>query len=663
MERIRALNIAAGGRMGSIPVSFVYNGVRHTGLPGCESESRLIDANITETTSVLRLDDTMTVTAVVTAYRDYPVTEWVLYFRNEGTADSAMLENVWAADLSFSGATPRLVVNNGDTGRIDGYTDSVLPLPEGADFTQRCEGGRPCENAFPYQRLLFDHYGYMIAIGWPGQWNSRWKGSSEGAHLWCGQETVHTVLHPHECFRTPRMCVMGFDGSVQRGINLWRRWYFSHVMPRTGGHIFPQMVHEGDNGGGIEYTETTETQQVEAIGALQSAGIKADFWWIDAGWYPCLLEGKPLWQKTGTWKPDPERYPNGLKPVSDAAHASGMKLLVWFEPERVHPESWLAGQHPEWMLRRANPAEAFRDRPENMLLNLGDPACLKWLIDHMVDLIRQSGIDIYRQDFNIRPLPFWRENEAPDRQGMLENQYLQGYLAYWNALKLAFPDLMIDSCASGGRRNDLESMRLAVPFHQTDFGYGHHPTKQKYARHFYSWIPYFRGFSESWDKQDGEYAWPDFYEPSPRLPLEEFDLMNSIAPIMSTLTYRLLKDKPEAEKLQKEMIALCKTVQPQLRGDFYPLGDSHCDAHQWSAWQFYTPEKREGLLQFFRNTQAEAPTFTARLCGLTPERSYLFRNPRSGESRTVSGAVAMESGFVENLPARHASLWLYRELD
>ena len=59
----------------------------------------------------------------------------------------------------------------------------------------------------------------------------------------------------------------------------------------------------------------------------------------------------------------------------------------------------------------------------------------------------------------------------------------------------------------------------------------------------------------------GEYAWPDFYEPSPRLPLEEFDLMNSIAPIMSTLTYRLLGDKPEAAKLQKEMIALYKTVQ------------------------------------------------------------------------------------------------------
>jgi hypothetical protein len=56
-----------------------------------------------------------------------------------------------------------------------------------------------------------------------------------------------------------------------------------------------------------------------------------------------------------------------------------------------------------------------------------------------------------------------------DRQGMTDNLHVQGYLAYWDALRRRRPNLVIDSCASGGRRNDLETMRRAVPLHPTDY--------------------------------------------------------------------------------------------------------------------------------------------------------------------------------------------------
>ena len=49
-------------------------------------------------------------------------------------------------------------------------------------------------------------------------------------------------------------------------------------------------------------------------------------------------------------------------------------------------------------------------------------------------MIDDEGIDLYRQDYNIDPLPFWRNNDAPDRQGITENKYVVGYLAYWDGL-------------------------------------------------------------------------------------------------------------------------------------------------------------------------------------------------------------------------------------
>ena len=67
------------------------------------------------------------------------------------------------------------------------------------------------------------------------------------------------------------------------------------------------------------------------------------------------------------------------------------------------------------------------------------------------------------------PLDLWRQNDAPDRQGITENHHVTGYLAYWDELLRRHPGLLIDSCASGGRRNDLETMRRSVPLWRTDF--------------------------------------------------------------------------------------------------------------------------------------------------------------------------------------------------
>ena len=52
---------------------------------------------------------------------------------------------------------------------------------------------------------------------------------------------------------------------------------------------------------------------------------------------------------------------------------------------------------------------------------------------------------------------------------MTENLHVQGYLAYWDALRRRHPGMLIDSCASGGRRNDIETLRRAVPLLRSDY--------------------------------------------------------------------------------------------------------------------------------------------------------------------------------------------------
>jgi hypothetical protein len=76
---------------------------------------------------------------------------------------------------------------------------------------------------------------------------------------------------------------------------------------------------------------------------------------------------------------------------------------------------------------------------DGILLNLGHPEALRWLIEHTAKVITEQGIDLYRQDFNMDPLEHWRRADDPDRQGMTENLYVQGYLTFWGELRRRFP--------------------------------------------------------------------------------------------------------------------------------------------------------------------------------------------------------------------------------
>ncbi len=658
MERIRALVGDLIISPEKLPVSFLYAGKCCCGLPAGKSESRFLDANIVETRYTAQLDEDVRIVAEIETYRDYPAVEWTVWFENTGSKTSGLLENVNAADLLFCGSGAKVITNNGDFCSVEGYTNTCTELTPGVTVEQSPRGGRACDSAFPYQRILFDGYGVSVAIGWPGQWHSCWSGVEGGAKLVCGQELVHTVLEPGERFRTPRMALVAFEGDLERGVNVWRRWYHAHVLPRAYGDKFPYMVQTSNNDGGIEWTSATGDQQVKAVRQTRDCQNWAELWWIDAGWYPCNVGGENNWPQTGSWYPDPERFPNGLEPIGDACKAAGFQFIVWFEPERVRYNTWIADNHPEWLLHKKTESEEEHEKV-SMLLDLTQPECLKWLSEHISGIINSCHITVYRQDFNFQPLAYWRDNEAEDRGGMVENKYVQGYLAYWDYLLLHTPNLMIDSCASGGRRNDLESMRRAVPFHQTDFGYGHHPIKQKFGQLLYSWIPYFRGFGGSWDNEEGEYVVPSYYAPPARPSYEAFDMFNTIAPMMSITNIVTLADKPEVLERQKKIVALYKRIRHHLRDDFYTLTAQHCDRTQWSAWEFYSPERKDGIVQFFRNNGAPEESFTARLHGLCPRTVYRFENGMTGETVELTGAAAMEEGFTEKLGKREASLWIF----
>jgi len=631
----------------SLPLSFSLDGKAVRGVPAefhPTVQTVRIDANLQQTTVVGMNAGGLEIRVECVEYLDFPATELIAFFSNRGNADTPVISDVKIVDGVIPMSSPALFHGNGDTCRADGYSWQKSPVTDSISlFTS---DGTSCNGAFPYMRLTGDGFCVNVAIGWPGMWRADFAPADGGTCVSIGQKRCHTVLHPGETMRTPRANFVASTGDETRSMNMWRRWYLAHILPRENGQpLDPKCcMHVFGAEGKPEFTGASEANQLRGIDAYLAKGVRPDIWWIDAGWYPCDYE----WTHTGTWTPDAARFPRGLAPIGEKCAENGMQLLLWFEPERVRPGTELDTDHPEWLIRLKNDDGSIA---ENRLLNLGDSACCEWITGRIDSIIKAAGVKIYRQDFNFSPAPYWEQAEAENRTGMIENLHIQGYLKLWDGLIQRNPGLWIDSCASGGRRNDLETMRRAVPLHYTDVGYGHHPIKQKQHRQMFEWIPYFRAHNMNWDDPiTGEYGTAGY-------PSDRFSYYAAMAPALTDMLEWDADD--EAYALAREMQPIWRrAAQLMLSGDYYPMTPCTDSPETFVACQFHDPCAEKGFLYLLRHNRCSQEAFTACFRAVDADGTYTLTEAESGETREYSGAQLL-SGMTFELPIRSGRIYFY----
>ena len=573
------------------PFSFTYAGKPSAELLktwDLKRQKRRLDDQRTEHTVVYTDPKTgLVVRSVAVEYHDFPTVEWTLYFKNTGAADTPILEAIQSLDIECRrGAEGEFVLHHqtGSPCQPNDYQPFETPLAPGAVKRISAAGGRPTNSDLPYFNLAWPGEGLIVVVGWPGQWAAEFaRDGADGVRLRAGQELTRFKLLPGEEVRTPLVVLQFWKGDRVRSQNVWRRWMLAHNLPRPGGKLPPVQLAACSSHQFGEMIQADTKSQKLFIDRYLEEGLKLDYWWMDAGWYWY----KTGWGNTGTWEVDTNRFPGGLRVISDHAHAKGVKIIVWFEPERVTAGTWLAENHPAWIL----------GGKEGGLLDLGNPEARTWLTDHVDRLLTEQGIDLYRQDFNMDPLEHWRKNDAPDRQGITEIRHVTGYLAYWDELRRRHPDMLIDSCASGGRRNDLETLRRAVPLLRSDYiiepvgNQGH-----TYGIAF--WMPYYGTGSGAIDAYMlRSVMCPNF--------IACFDVRRK------DLDYGLIR----------RVLGQWRQVAPYYFGDYYPLTPYSLDAAVWIAWQFDRPDLGEGMVQAFRRGESVYEAARFRLRGLEPTRA------------------------------------------
>jgi alpha-galactosidase len=249
---------------------------------------------------------------------------------------------------------------------------------------------------------------------------------------------------------------------------------------------------------------------------------------------------------------------------------------------------------------------------------------------------------VFRQDFNMDPLDYWNANDQPGRTGMTQVKHVTGHLAFWDELRRRHPRLWIDSCASGGRRNDLETMRRSLPLLRSDYQF--EPTGNQSQTYGISlWLPYYGTGVGPQNTHDG--AWGP----------GKYVVRSSLAPSFATGV--------DARTASEEDWSLLRTVNEEfvriqddlLYSDFYPLTDYSLENDVWMAFQFDRPAVGSGAVLVFRRTDARAATKQFVLQGLDAGAMYRIDNFDLGGTKLFSGKSLMHEGLEVSLSDAPAS--------
>ena len=657
----------------SLPISYNYDGTDYKGLSADASSSTKKVGDVTTTTFTDKVDN-VTITIECKKYEKYPVIELVGYFKNEGKDKSKIFDGIKIFDGNFTGSNGRVIANSGDYNSEFGYKDQEASLFNGFNIAISPTQGRSCNEAFPYQKIIYDEYGFNVAIGWSGVWETAFLTYDDVTNYKVGQKRCHTYIDAGETYRTPSVTMMAYTGDEDHGNNVWRKFYYDHILPVDKGteklkgmtvynqNALPDEEYEE----GDEFTKSTEENQLKALSMIEENNIKADLWWIDAGWYEITVDEKDYpkdnpavqgkWPNVGTWEVDSDRFPNGLKPIGEKCEELGMDFLVWFEPERVKKGTQIYNEHPDWILHAD---EVNYADPNTFLLDLTNQECVTWLCEHISNFIKDNKITWYREDFNMSPEYFWIDNETEDRVGMVENVWIQNFYYYWDYLLENNPGLNIDSCSSGGRRNDIETMKRAVPLHHTDFGYGYKPICQAFNETLSKWIPYYKPFLCVWDDTGSNYNQDE------RVDLDTFSkysFINNIGPMMAIgWPSSIVEDKDRLDYVNNVITPMWEKASPiMLYGDFYAVSPADRESTGWTVHEWYDVKSGKGVIKSIANSECDIGELDIALKGIDADATYKFTNDETGDTFEMKGSDAMENITLEQ-EAMSGAIWFFEK--
>ena len=329
---------------------------------------------------------------------------------------------------------------------------------------------------------------------------------------------------------------------------------------------------------------------------------------LDDGWFGHRDDDT---SSLGDWYPDPKKLPQGIRGLAEKIENMGMKFGLWIEPEMVNKDSRLYEEHPDWVIRVPY-REACHGRNQ-FVLDFSKEEVVDYIGDRISRILQDAPVSYIKWDMNRSISEAFSQGRKAEEQGKLFHRHILGVYRLYERLTSEFPEVLFESCASGGARFDPGMLYYAPQCWTSDNTDAVERLRIQYGTSFvYPLSSMGCHVSEAPNQQT--------FRNTPLSTRAETAYFGCFGYEMDldTLT------EEEKEEV-KEQIQYYKRIRKLVMdGTFYRLispfeGDE-------AAWMVVSEDKRHALAGYYRMRQpANAPLKRLTLKGLDPDVRYQIR--------------------------------------
>ncbi len=251
-------------------------------------------------------------------------------------------------------------------------------------------------------------------------------------------------LEPGESFQTPEAVTVYSDKGLNGMSQTFHRLYRKRLArgcwrdrPR------PILINNWE----ATYFDFTEDRLVEIAAKAKESGV--ELFVLDDGWF-----GKRSSDHAGLgdWVANPRRLAGGITGLARRIEDMGMKFGLWFEPEMVNKDSDLYRAHPDWILE--TPGRSASHGRNQYVLDFSRKEVVDCIYGMMAKILEEAKVSYIKWDMNRSITECYSRALPADRQGEVFHRYILGVYDLYERLTSRFPQVLFESCASGGGRFD-----------------------------------------------------------------------------------------------------------------------------------------------------------------------------------------------------------------
>lgn len=581
---------------------------------------------------------------------DYAV-EIGVTLKNSMSKNSPKISDINILDLLLPDAEPykfgwnkrRVLYSVGSPSTIYDFEPREQDLARPDSLSLEETDGRSSTHFMPYFNCSScDKEGVIAAIGWSGHWKADFKNGDGGMDIKLSFPADFYLCEREE-ISLPTVLLMPWkrendsERELSDTFSLFRRIMLNFVMCPQAKKTTNTLRAWGG---------ATPQEHQKKLANIKRFNIPCDAYGIDAGWYE--LDGNGVagnWSSTlGDWHEAKDIHPNGLEWLSNEARNAGAKgFWLWFEFERTVGDSANFKAHPEHYF--GGVAIGGAEWGKNVyFINMGDKNAREYMKNILYPIIKRVGITMFRVDFNVDPTDCFKAKDEADRNGVTELKYYNGLYTFFKDMLKDFPDLVIDNCASGGRRLDYRMCSLATPINcRSDYFTieGANPAGfQAHTIGLSRWLPV---------SGDSGYSCTCYRD----VPKSTYADRSVYGSHFALAAYQ--GDLSEQDgKMYQKIVNEARMVREYMSLDFYPLTGYSYSLHDWCAFMFADYDQSRALVMAFRRELNNSPEQIFKLKGLDENANYQVKNIDDNTEEIYSGKELLY-GFKIRIPSAEDS--------